>query len=134
MSTSNQILLEKYLDAYNQGALDQLDELVSENYIHHNNGNNLTLAQFKRGATWLRNGMPDFRINVEDMVSEGDKVAVRFIGYGTHASSLLGETPTQKTISIHGITIYRIENGRIAEDWEAMDEHDFMNQIGALPK
>ncbi len=134
MSNTNKTVVEKFLDAYNQGALDSLDELVSPNYIHHNNDNRLNLAQFKRGAAWVRTGMPDYRVVIDDMVSEGDKVAVRFTGRGTHLGSFYDETPTQKSIVVYGINIYRLENNRIVEDWEAMDEHDFMKQLGALPK
>jgi len=48
---------------------------------------------------------------------------------GTHRASLLGETPTLRTVALDGITIYRFENGLIAEDWEMMDEQQLRRQI-----
>lgn len=131
MSEANKAILQQYIDAYNQGAWDRLESLVSTDYIHHNNSSNLNIIQFKRGASWFRTGMPDFHIVVEDMVTEADKIVVRFTGHGTHLGSFFGETPTSNTVIVYGTTIYRIENSLIQEDWEALDEQYFMNQIGA---
>jgi steroid delta-isomerase-like uncharacterized protein len=131
MSDTNRDLLRRLLDRYNDGDLDALDGLVAADYVHHNNAMALSLTQFKRGAAWLRAGIPDFRIDVEDMVAEGDRVAIRFVGRGTHAGSLAGETPTGRAVALHGQAIYRIEDGRVAEDWEVADEADLMKQIAA---
>jgi len=131
LSDANKDLLRRLLDRYNAGDLDALDNLVCQDYVHHSNAMTLTLAQFKRGAAWLRTGMPDFHLVVEDMVAEGDRVAIRFVGHGTHAGSMYGEAPTGRAVAMHGQVIYRIEDGRVAEDWEAADEHDLRTQVGA---
>lgn len=133
MSEANKAVVRKVLDIYNGGAFDLMDDLIRPDYAHHNNDLTLSRDQFKRGAAWIRKGMPDFRIEIEDMVSEGDKVAIRFVGRGTHLGSMYGETPTSRSIAIHGETIYRLQDGMIVEDWEAMDEHDLMKQVGAVP-
>jgi steroid delta-isomerase-like uncharacterized protein len=132
MSESNRVVVQQFLDLYNKGAWDQLDRLVGADYIHHNNNSDFNLAQFKRGAVWYRAGIPDFHIVVEDLVTEGDKVAVRFTGHGTHRNSLYGESPTSKPVIVYGMTIYRVGDNTIQEDWETVDEHDFMKQIGAI--
>jgi predicted ester cyclase len=131
MSEENTVVCQQFLDLYNQGAWDQLDGMVSANYIHHNKGNQLTLERFKRGAAWFRAGMPDFHIDVLDLAAAADKVFVRWVGRGTHLGSFYGETVTSKTIAINGITEFRVQNNLIMEDWEAMDELDFMKQVGA---
>ena len=127
--TGNRSLLEQYLDAYNSGEWDRLDEFVTADYVHNNGEARLDLAAFKRGAAWIRSGVPDFRVDVEDMIGEGDRVAVRFVGRGAHSGSFAGETPTGNDIVVHGITMYRLRDGLIAEDWEAMDEGQLMQQI-----
>ena len=132
MSESNKAVIRQLLDLYNQGALDEWDGLVSPDYTHHNNDADLTLAQFKRGAAWLRAGMPDFHLVIEDMLAEADKVAVRFVGRGTHLGSLYGETPTARSVALHGMVVYRLRDGAVMEDWETADEHDLMKQIGAV--
>jgi predicted ester cyclase len=133
MSDANKIVVRRLLDLYNAGDWDGIDGLVDPGYVHHNNDLALNLAQFKRGAAWIRGALPDFAIGIEDMVAEGDRVAIRFVGRGTHAGSMYGETPTSKAVALHGQVVYRLADGRVAEDWETMDEHDLMKQIGAIP-
>jgi len=105
---------------------------VTVEYVHRNNDAALTLGQFKQGAVWIRKALPDFVLEVADLIGEGDRVAARWIGRGTHVASMFGEPVTGETVTIYGTTIYRFEGGRIAEDWEAMDEADLRRQVGAL--
>ena len=124
-------LLDRYVAAYNSGEWDRLDELVTPDYVHHSGEAELNLEQFKRGAAWIRTGLPDFRVEIQDVISEGEKVAVRIVGTGTHTGSFGGETPTSNGVVMHGIFIYRFRDGLIAEDWEAMDEQQLSRQIQA---
>jgi predicted ester cyclase len=66
------------------------------------------------------------------MVAERDRVAARGVGRGTHLGSMFGEPPTSRPVAMHIIVIYRLQDGRVAEDWEAMDEHDLRRQVGAV--
>ncbi len=132
MSEANKDVVRRFGELYGRAAWDELDALVTPGYVHHNNELELTLAQFKRGAVWLRAAIPDLALAAEDVVAEADRVAVRWVGRGTHAGSLFGETPTSGPIVLHGITLYRMRDGLIAEDWEAMDERDLMRQTGAV--
>jgi steroid delta-isomerase-like uncharacterized protein len=133
MSSANKSLLGRYLDAYNRDAMDELAALVAIDYVHHSSGHDLTIEQFKKGAAWMRAGMPDLRIEIEDMIEEGDRVAVRYVCRGTHLASLLGEAVTTNPVTVTGCTVFRIADGRIAEDWEVLDEAEMMRQIGASP-
>jgi Predicted ester cyclase len=132
MSDANKLLIRQLIEFYNQGAWDRMDDLMAADYVHHNNDLELSLAQFKQGAAWIRKGLPDFRIRIEEMVAESDSVVIRFVGRGTHLGSIYGEAPTSRSVALHGIAVYRIRGGRVAADWEAMDEHDLMKQIGAV--
>jgi predicted ester cyclase len=131
MSDANKAIIGKATDIYNRGAFDLLDELIRPDYIHHNNDLALTREQFKAGAAWIRKAIPDFRLDIEDMIAEGDRVAIRFVGRGTHLGSMFGETPTSRPIAMYGEVIYRLVDGMIAEDWEATDEGDLRRQVGA---
>ncbi len=130
MTDENREVLHLLLDAYNAAAWDRLDDLVLPAYTHHNNARSLDLLQFKRGAAWLRDAIPDFRLEVADEVADGDRIAIRFIGHGTHAGSLFGEAPTHNELALHGQAFYRFEDGKVAEDWELMDEGDMRRQVG----
>ena len=133
MSSTNKATLGRYLDAYNRDAMDELAEFVAADYIHHSSGRDLTIEQFKKGAAWMRAGIPDLRVEIEDMIEEGDQVAVRYLCRGTHLASLVGEAVTSNPITVTGCTVFRFADGRIAEDWEVLDEAEMMRQIGASP-
>lgn len=78
--------------------------------------------------------MPDLREEIEDIIAEGDKVAVRWTLSGTHeGESRLGIAPTGKRISITGTSIMRFEGGKIAEQWAVFDLLGMMQQMGAMP-
>ena len=131
MSEANKALLRQYIGLYNDRAWEGLKALLTDDYVHHANSDELTPEQFVRGAEWIIAGIPDFTIELLDLVAEGDRVAARYVGTGTHEASMLGEARTSKRIALHGITLFRLVDGRIAEDWEAIDYDDLNKQIGA---
>ena len=69
----------------------------------------------------------------EDVFGEGDKVAVRWHVTGTHTASLFGIPATGKSMDISGISILRLVDGKIAEDWVSEDTIGLMKQIGVIP-
>jgi len=129
-ASPRQFLLD-YLDAYNRAAWDELDAFVTDDYVHHNNELELSLAHFKYGAKWFRTAMPDFHLTVDDLIIEGETAAARFTATGTHQGSLFGEEVTGKPVVLRGQIFYRLRDGRIAADWEAMDEYALRQQVGA---
>ena len=129
MSDQHRERLTSYVDTYNRGDWDGLAAHVSAEYVHHSGGESLDLAGFTRGAQWFFAGLPDFAVEVMDIVSDTDRAAMRFVAHGTHQRSLFGETPTLRTVVLDGITIYRFEDGVIAEDWEMMDEQQLRRQL-----
>jgi len=133
VTETNKALYRAFIDGYNSGDLGSLDPLVAEDFAHHNNEVTLTLAQFKRGAEWVRSGIPDFQLEIVDLIAEGDRVVARMLGTGTHSRSLYGETPTAARVVLHVTDVVRVEDGRLAEDWETMDELDLRRQLRALP-
>ena len=132
MSDANKKVVRRLLELYNDADWDGLDDVMSADYTHHNNGASMTLAQFRRGAAWVRAGIPDFHIEIEDVFAEGDRVAARGVGRGTHLGSMFGEKPTSRPVALHITVIYRLLDGRVAEDWETMDEYDLRRQVGAV--
>ena len=131
MSEANKALLRRYIELYNERAWDELKKLLTDDYVHHSNADELTAAQFVRGAEWIIARIPEFRVEILDLVAEDDRVAVRFVGRGTHAASMFGEAPSSRPVAWLGTTVFTIRDGRIVEDWEVMDEGDLRKQIGA---
>ena len=76
----------------------------------------------------------NLKLRVEDSIEEGDKVAARFRITGTHSGSLMGVPATGKPISVLATGIFRVVNGKLAENWVNIDALSLMQQIGAVPQ
>jgi ketosteroid isomerase-like protein len=79
-----------------------------------------------------RTAFPDQRATVDDLLAEGDRVAVRFTLRGTHLGALLDLAPTGRRVEVRGVAIYRLAGGRIAEGWVGFDALGLLAQLGAL--
>ncbi|MEA2520779.1 MAG: hypothetical protein QOI81_425 [Actinomycetota bacterium] len=123
-----------YDEVLNKRDLDQLDYLATPDYIEHDPlpGQGTGLQGLKDRMTALVNGL-DPTFTLEDVIAEGDRVAVRWTNSGTHIAEFLGIPATGRSFSIHGIDIYRMENGKLAEHWHVVDMYGQMIQLGLLP-
>ncbi len=91
------------------------------------------LKGLKQHWTMDLTGFPDLQLTVEDMIAEGDKVAVRLSRGGTHQGVFMGVAPTGNEARWTGNTIFRIANGKIVEGWVEGDHLGLMQQLGAIP-
>jgi len=125
-------------ELYNHtGNLDAADEIIAPNYISYEptSGEVRGIEGAKQFAATFRKAFPDLQNTIEDMVAEGDKVAVRFRARGTYQ----GQTeafgpPTGKRMEITGITIKRLYDGKIVEAWTNFDALGMMQQLGLIPE
>jgi predicted ester cyclase len=90
-------------------------------------------AAFAANVDALRAGFPDIRFTIEDLVAEGDRVAVRWTWTGTHKGTFRGFAPTGKAVHNSGIVIYRFANGRAVSASLETDRLGALQQIGAIP-
>jgi predicted ester cyclase len=88
----------------------------------------------KQEAASVRRGFPDLESTVEDLIAERDKVVAHWRAHATHQGEYMGIAPTGNRVNLRGISIYRIEGGRIAESWGVSDDLGLMRQIGAIPE
>jgi steroid delta-isomerase-like uncharacterized protein len=84
-------------------------------------------------VTACRAAFEHLNVTVEDMVAEGNKVTARFTARGIHNGSFMGLPPTGKPITMTGIEIFRIENGKIVELWGEANMLGLMQQLGIVP-
>lgn len=132
----NKEVIRAYVETiFNQQQVDRADELAAADYLDHaalpGQAPGLQGAR-KKWAMYLA-GIPDLRVSIEDLVAEGDKVAVRRSYEGTHQGELLGVPPTGKHVQIGGISIFRLAGGKIAEHWKQLDRLTLMQQLGVIP-
>jgi steroid delta-isomerase-like uncharacterized protein len=134
-------LVRQYTEqVWNQGNLDLIDEMVVPEYLVHTGDASQveTTEEHRAYVAALRRAVPDMHFTVEDAIAEGTKVVARIVGRGTHTRPwklpVAGDlAPTGKRFAIQEITIYRIEDGKLAECWALIDWLDLLRQLGALP-
>ncbi len=80
-----------------------------------------------------RTAFPGNQLTVEDYLAEGDTVVSRWTGRGTHKGDLMGIAPTGKQVTVTGISIQRIANGKIVEEWSNYDMLGMLQQLGVVP-
>ncbi len=122
-------------EVVNKGNLDIIDELCAANFVDHNAPPGIAPDRegYKQFFAMSRSALPDFHSTIEDMIAEGDKVVERFTGRGTHKGEWMGIAPTGKQITIQGMAIHRITDGKIVENWANMDMLGVMVQLGVVP-
>lgn len=76
---------------------------------------------------------PDMHYTIDDVIAEGDKVVVRWTATGTHQGEMMGIPATGKQVTVSGISIARIVDGKVKEDVSNHDALGMMQQLGVIP-
>ena len=134
----NKALTRRSWEIVTEGNLDTLEDALAEVYaddivLHEPDEDVRGVEGLKQFVTMIRSAIPDLRITLEEDIAEGDKVVSRWSAQGTHQGELMGIAPKGNQVMITGITIHRIEEGKIVEEWENWDALGLMQQIGAIP-
>jgi predicted SnoaL-like aldol condensation-catalyzing enzyme len=118
----NKAIARRWFDeVINARRVDAIDEIYAPQYVHHfPGGRDMDRVQARAFATAILAAFPDRVTEIEDQVAEGDRVVTRFISRGTQHREFMGRPPGGETTTV-GICISRIEDGRVAEDWEIID-------------
>jgi steroid delta-isomerase-like uncharacterized protein len=134
MSVKNKKIARQVLeDIQSEGNLALIDKLVAKDYVGHTPPADFQGPEGAREFTvMLRSAFPDMHLTVEDQIAEGDRVATRWTGSGTHDGEFQGVPPTGKPVTMSGITVFRIVNGKLIEGWNRPNMLGIMQQIGAL--
>jgi steroid delta-isomerase-like uncharacterized protein len=135
-SEQNKAIVRRAFEEPWKGNLDVIDELIATQYIGHDPANPEPLrgpTGVKEFIATYRAAFPDARITVEQQLAEGDLVATRWTGRGTHEGELMGISPTGKRVTVSGLTISRLEGGKIVEEFQNWDTFGMMQQLEAVP-
>ncbi|HEX6716465.1 MAG TPA: ester cyclase [Pyrinomonadaceae bacterium] len=136
MSEENKQLLRRWFDeVWNKGREDAIEEMFDENGIAHGLSDDPSNPMrgpkdYRPFYNTFRQAFPNMEIVIEDMVAEGDKVAARCSVRAKHEGDFLGRAATQAPVDFTGITIVRIDNGKIVEAWNNFDFMTMHKQIG----
>ena len=122
-------------EVWGKGSLAAIDELFATDFVFNYPPPGVAPDReaYKQTVTMYHVALPDIQYTVEDMVAEGDKVAVRWTGRGTQKGEFMGIAPTGKPVTITGISILRIAGGKIVEEWTEEDILGVLQQLGVFP-
>jgi len=132
---NNKIVVRMYERAWNQGDMKIVDDTISPDGLDHSPlSTEKGTAGFKKIIQSFRAAMPDLKLTIEDMIFNGDKVVHRWRVKGKHTGApLFGVPASGKEIVLNGISILRLENGKIAERWANLDQLGLLQQLGVVP-
>ena len=123
-------LVERFIEWWNTGDTAIADEIYADDYVRHADDTPGAGREPVKGlVAAFRRGFPNLRLEVQDVISERDRVVVRWQGTGTHAGDFLGMPPTGRSGSLPGCDILRLEDGRIAESWPFYDRLTMLEQM-----
>jgi steroid delta-isomerase-like uncharacterized protein len=132
LATSRRLLEE----GFNQGNLDAVDALMAPDAVTHDpiildapTGPNA----IRGGIEMIRKAFPDFRVEVVDLVAEGDKVASFLSMSGTNTGDYRRGGATHKKGTMRAFFLWRVVDGRLAESWGMADRFQFLQQLGMIP-
>ena len=129
-------VIRRYVEeAWNKGNVDIIDELMAPNYARYMGvgAPPLNREGQKQRILGFRRAFPDLRLEVQDLLAEGEKVSFRLLLRGTQQGEFMRVAPTGKPMQVGAVDIARFENGKIVEQWGQTDMLGLMQQIGAIP-
>jgi steroid delta-isomerase-like uncharacterized protein len=135
---TNKAISRRFFDeAWNEGNLTALDEILTQDHFNSGPSNLPGLPAGPEGGkqviTLYRNAFPDVHFTIDEQLTEGERVVTRWTAHGTHQGELQRLPATGKSSTVSGIAIDRFVDGKIAETWGLFDYFSMMQQLGVIP-
>jgi predicted ester cyclase len=111
---------------------DTLDEILAVDIVWGPDEGS-GLENYKKGFPGQRLGCPDYHYDLEDIIAEGDKVVAKWKFTGTHTGEWFGAPPTGNQVTVCGISTFRLEGGKVVEQWSAFNSYWMWQQFGVIP-
>ena len=115
-----------------KGKFELAEQLYAKDFVNHGLHRNISLEEDQAALKGWHQAFPDLAIVPEKLIAEGDLVTIYWIARGTNTGTGNGLPATGKKAEQAGITIWRIVNGKIKEEWSAFDQLSLMQQLGLL--
>ncbi len=122
-----------YYEFVNERRMDDLEALVGDDYVGHGLGGAGGAEAVRRDTEGYLTAFPDLLFTIEDVIAEGDKVAIKTTFRGTHQGTFAGVPVSGNKIEVGGCDVFRVRDGKIVEGWTLCDSGTLLMQIGAIP-
>jgi len=130
----NKAIVRRYLEeAWNKKNRAVIDEAISPNLVQHVRNVPPGQEGIRRFFSMMDEAFPDAHFTIDDMISEGEKVAWRFTVRATHTGPFRSIPPTNKPVTLTGMAITRMQDGQMIENWNETDDLGMMQQLGVIP-
>jgi steroid delta-isomerase-like uncharacterized protein len=135
MQAAPSLVRKIFNQAFNQGDLDIVDELVAADVATHMSSWGLPASRLglKQMIANLRSAFPDLRCTIEDEIGEGNKIAAHWTMRGTHKGAYFGNLATGRQVEVQGFIFARTTHGQIVENWILIDQMGLLQQLGIVP-
>lgn len=132
---ANKATVARYGELWTTGNLAIADEICADDLVilHADGGETSGRAAFKAGVALHHDRLADFRVSIDDVVADGDKVAIRFTARANHTGPFLGSTPSGQPLRWTGMQLLYLTEGRIARIRHQPDDLNLMRQLGLIP-
>jgi len=124
-----------YQELWDKWRVDTADQLFTVDYRFHLPGVAVALDRdaTKQVILMFKGSFPDLTHVVDEIIAEGDTVAVRWTVQGTHRGDFQGIPATGKTVNLSGLTVHHLRDGKICETWLSFDSMELLQKLGAIP-
>jgi len=136
MSIDIRELIPTFYERVNSGDLSVMDEVIAEDFVEHEEfpGIEPNKEGVKQFFSMFRAAFPDLRMEVHEVVTEGDLTCARFTMTGTHEGEFMGIPATGKKVAVPGFDMLRLRDGKVTEHWGTTDGMVLMQQLGVIPE
>lgn len=128
----NLALVERWtIEVWNGQDLDVIDEIASPDIVHHGGAfpDAHGVEAVKEGVTGQLAAFPDIDLAIDETITDGDLVVVRWSGTGTLEGEFVGHPPTGAEVPISGINIYHVSCGKVVESWSEINGLEILNAV-----
>jgi steroid delta-isomerase-like uncharacterized protein len=122
-----------FVEVLSDGRFELAEQLYAKDFINHGVHSNASLEEDQAALKGWHQPFPDVVVVPEKLIAEGDLVTIYWVARGTNTATGNGLPATGKKAELAGITIWRIVDGKIKEEWSAFDQLSMMQQLGLLP-
>jgi steroid delta-isomerase-like uncharacterized protein len=122
-----------FTEIYGGGKVSLVDELYIDDFVDDSPGGGKGRDLIKEAVADFHKAFPDLSIDIEDVFAVDDNVVVRYSAHGTQTGPYGQIPPTGKVVTVRGITIFQIVNGKITTEWTEYDRLGVLRQLGIVP-
>ena len=131
----NKNTVTSFIDAlFTKGDLGAVDEYLAGEFVNHDPPLGVTADRegMRQAGAMFRAAFPDWHSDMSILVGEGELVVEHFTASGTQQGEIFGVPASGRTVSLPGINVWRVRDGRIVERWGRLDELGLLRQLGLV--